>query len=60
MDVSFSRTVKHMRDSTKTIKSTVMEYLIGLDLRARDAMKAGGQRGNKMDMELLLKNRLQI
>jgi len=60
MDNSFSKMVKHMKDSIKTIKNTVMEYSIGLDLLARDAMKAGGLKENKMVMELLLKSRLQI
>ncbi len=52
MDNSFSKMVKHMKDSIKTIKNTVMEYLIGLDLLARDAMKAGGLKENKMVTEL--------
>lgn len=60
MDNSYSKMVKHMKDSIKTIKNTVMEYSIGLDLLARDAMKAGGLKENKMVMELLLKSRLQI
>ena len=60
MDNSFSKMVKHMKDSIKTIKNTVMEYSIGSDLLARDAMKAGGLKENKMVMELLLKSRLQI
>jgi formate-dependent nitrite reductase cytochrome c552 subunit len=60
MDNSFSKMVKHIKGSIKTIKNTVMEYLIGMDLQAKDAMKAGGLKENKMDMELLLKSRLRI
>jgi hypothetical protein len=52
MDNLFSKMVKHMKGSIKTIKNTVMEYSIGLDLLAKDAMKAGGQKENKMVMEL--------
>ena len=60
MDNSFSKMVKHIKVSIKTIKNMVMEYLIGMDLQAKDAMKGGGLKENKMDMELLLKSRLQI
>lgn len=52
LDVSHSQMEKHMRDFTKMTRNMGMEYSAGLALRLKGGMKDGGEKENRMDMDL--------